>query len=415
MLRSPSVNTYSSHARTVSAVSDVLAPAQTIAIALPQPRERPSIRFYRPELDVLRFFAFFGVFFHHTAMYSPEFFVRRHIPAFLGVLESSMAKAGAYGVDLFFVLSAYLITELLLREKNLRGALDVQAFYIRRALRIWPLYYFFLTLVALVPAWRVDSRFALHYFVPFLFFGGNWSCVVFGFPNRGLWALLWSVCVEEQFYLFWPPIVSRLSRRNIFSAAIAMLVVSNFTRVAALSLHAHHPQIWCNTLSRLDPIAMGILMAVMFHGNVPSFDRTSRSLLLLFGLICLACVGRYAELTSPVSSPWPWMATLIGYPAVAIGCALLVLAVLGSQSRLLHSATLSHLGKISYGLYVYHLLATWITDHILVLPSSTLRGGFRFVLAFGITVFLATISYRFLESPFLNLKRQFTHVPSRPV
>jgi peptidoglycan/LPS O-acetylase OafA/YrhL len=94
---------------------------------------------------------------------------------------------------------------------------------------------------------------------------------------------------------------------------------------------------------------------------------------------------------------------------------LILLAFLGSESRFTCSPALIYLGRISYGLYVYHLLAVWIADRVLVMPSSVWRGGFRFVLAFGITVSLAAISYRFLETPFLNLKRQFTYVPSRPV
>jgi peptidoglycan/LPS O-acetylase OafA/YrhL len=373
-----------------------------------------TARFYRPELDTLRFFAFFGVFLHHTAAYAPEFFAKHHIPASLGFLENAAAKAGAYGVDLFFVLSAYLITELLLREKGRRGALDVGAFYIRRALRIWPLYYSFIALVALVPAWRADPRFGTHYLIPFLFFVGNWSCFAFGFPAPGVWVLLWSVCVEEQFYLFWPPIVSRLSRRNIALAAFGMIAVANIARLIATSLHTHPLQIWCNTLARLDPIAIGILVAVALGGNVPSFGKAARSGLLLSGIVSLMLVGKYADLDSSTNG-FPPAATLIGYPSVAIACALIFLGVLGSRSRLAQSAMLSHLGKISYGLYVYHVLAIWIADRVLTIPSGLFRGGLRFCLALGLTVLLASVSYRFLESPFLNLKRLFTHVPSRPV
>jgi peptidoglycan/LPS O-acetylase OafA/YrhL len=96
-------------------------------------------RYYRPELDCLRFFAFFAVFTFHSPGGDAAYFSARHIP--LAALVASVTSAGRFGVDLFFLLSAYLITELLLREQNLFGRLDLRSFYVRRILRIWPLYF----------------------------------------------------------------------------------------------------------------------------------------------------------------------------------------------------------------------------------------------------------------------------------
>ena len=116
----------------------------TEAVTEPRPAaeatKRSGSSFYRPELDVLRFLAFLGVFvFHGTLVADLSFF---------GSWEpwaAAVCKSGAFGVDLFFALSAYLITALLLREKESQGALDLKAFYLRRILRIWPLYFTFLT------------------------------------------------------------------------------------------------------------------------------------------------------------------------------------------------------------------------------------------------------------------------------
>jgi peptidoglycan/LPS O-acetylase OafA/YrhL len=305
LLRNRPTVPYSWRAGVTSTVTDAPIPTPTVEIALPRLDDRAAIRFYRPELDVLRFLAFFAVFFHHTAMYMPEFFAKHHVPAFLGVLESTLAKAGGFGVDLFFVLSAYLITELLMREKSRRGVLDIPSFYVRRILRIWPLYYCFVALVAAVPALHASDHFSSHHFVPFLFLLGNWGCVAFGFPSHSVCGLLWSVCVEEQFYLLWPPVVSRLSRRNILFAAVVMIVVANVARALAILAHAHYPQVWCNTLARLDPIAVGVLVAVLLSGELPRFGRVERSALLVLGLVGLLFVGGYADLASSVpSSPW---------------------------------------------------------------------------------------------------------------
>jgi peptidoglycan/LPS O-acetylase OafA/YrhL len=390
------------------------APAvPAISIALQRSVGPPAARFYRPELDMLRFFAFFGVFFYHIAMFPAAFFAKHHLPASLGVLENSVAEAGAFGVDLFFALSAYLITELLQREKEQRGDVDVPAFYTRRILRIWPLYFAFIALVALVPALNPRHVLGLRYIIPFFLLVGNWACVVFGFPAQSIAAPLWSVCIEEQFYLLWPPVVRHLTRRNILYSAIGMLALANVARVAAVLLHAQYPKIWCNTLTRLDPIALGIIVAVVLGDVAPSFHPAARVGLLACGVSSLVLVGWGADLTR--LAPLRWQATMLGYPVVAIGCTLILLAVLGSRWRWTGSGSLRYLGKISYGLYVYHMLGIWIADRLLTGGSSLLRGGARFVLALGLTILLSAISYQFLEAPFLRLKRQFTYVPSRPI
>ncbi len=114
------------------------------AAASPTNRAAP---FYRPELDTLRFFAFFYVFLCHGLAGRPEEYTRLGVPSELALWISGILQSGANAVGLFFVLSSYLITELLLRERARTGRIDVRAFYMRRTLRIWPLYYVFVILV----------------------------------------------------------------------------------------------------------------------------------------------------------------------------------------------------------------------------------------------------------------------------
>src|SRR6185437_4348697 len=106
-------------------------------------------RFYSPELDALRFFAFLGVFVFHAAPRTMDFYATAGFPAWLSKILISTFGAGAYGVDLFFALSAYLITSLLLRERATTGKLDLRSFYVRRILRIWPLYLGFVVFAAI--------------------------------------------------------------------------------------------------------------------------------------------------------------------------------------------------------------------------------------------------------------------------
>ena len=107
-------------------------------------------RFYQPKLDAVRFFAFLAVFLFHFS-HPVDFYVEHGVPRFVAQAANDLMGAGVLGVDLFFVLSAYLITELLLREKRKTGTLDVPSFYLRRTLRIWPLYFFYIGL-AIIPA-----------------------------------------------------------------------------------------------------------------------------------------------------------------------------------------------------------------------------------------------------------------------
>jgi peptidoglycan/LPS O-acetylase OafA/YrhL len=368
--------------------------------------------FYRPELDILRFFAFLGVFTVHVVDYPISFLLQHHIPLWAATVGVAVAHGGSYGVDVFFVLSAYLITELLLREKALTGALNVPAFYLRRALRIWPVYYLLVLLASGVPALNqhFDSRYALL----FLVFMGNWSFVWFGWPST-VAGPLWSVSIEEQFYLLWPPIVARLTPRQIGIAAIAMVSVANIARLGAALLHQDTEHLWGNTFAHLDSIAAGIGVAVWLRGRALQIGMARRATLIVLGLVCFALRGHFVIIEP--GERLGLLGTLIGYPAVVAASASILLAFIGLPWR---SRALEYLGKISYGLYAYHALCLFIMDR---LWADRLWAGnpgvvhviMRAVLTFAMTVAFAALSYRWLERPFLELKRRFTFVSSRPV
>jgi peptidoglycan/LPS O-acetylase OafA/YrhL len=147
---------------------------------LPPAIARTPQRFYQPELDGLRFYAFLAVFVYHTLPQQPAFYRSLHLP--LPSLWAAVASSGASGVDLFFTLSAFLITALLLRERQQTGGISLRLFYIRRILRIWPLYFFVLA-VAVVLAHIVPGQILpWYYVVGYLLFVGNWINVAFGHP-----------------------------------------------------------------------------------------------------------------------------------------------------------------------------------------------------------------------------------------
>lgn len=365
--------------------------------------------FYRPELDVLRFLAFFGVFLFH--FYRPtELYVQHGIPRIVAATANAFIQGGVFGVDLFFVLSAYLITELLLREKDEFGSLDVRSFYMRRILRIWPLYFFYIGL-AVIPLFNPNHVFSWRYALPFLLLAGNWSIIAYGWPIGSIIGALWTVSIEEQFYLFWPPVVRRISRKGILYAAVGMFLASNIARVIIVATHGGMNSVWCNTLCRLDPIVAGILLAVLLKGRIPRIGIPCRLLLLVSGMLSLVLIANFWQIHQPETLKW--VPTLVGFPAVAISCTAILIAVLGSSDSVPHG--LLYLGKISYGLYVYHALANVLSNRIIPVHRGFVELALRPVSALAITIALAAASYAFLETPFLLLKKRFTHVNSRPV
>jgi len=189
-------------------------------------RSAGQASFYRPELDILRFFAFLGVYLSHSLRHDPAQLMKSHITEKAALLLAAIASSGRFGVQLFFLLSGYLITSLLLREKEVTGHINVRAFYVRRILRIWPLYFFVLTLAAL---WPWSGRLPLSYFAGFLLLAGNWIVVLFGVADS--WAIiLWSVSIEEQFYLLWPLGMKFFSRRGWLYTALGLIATANLVR-----------------------------------------------------------------------------------------------------------------------------------------------------------------------------------------
>jgi peptidoglycan/LPS O-acetylase OafA/YrhL len=388
------------------------APAVTLA------RSRAERRsFYRPELDSLRFFAFFGVFICHVFPHDPAFYHLR-VPAFPHALVSvicAIAGAGAFGVDLFFALSAYLITTLLMREEEIRGNMDVRAFYVRRILRIWPLYFFFVLLAAVVQIWDKNQRLSWHYIAGFMLLIGNWVYVWKGLTNS-IANLLWSVSIEEQFYLAWPVALRRLSRRQLVLAVLCLLVVANVVRVWVVLSHGHGAAIEYNTFTRLDAIALGILVAYYLGTRVPHLSLYVRISLVISCLLTWFIVSGNTDLNAPTEVA-PVLGTLIGRPLVALAAAGLLVATIGAPgvgARMLTSSWLTYLGRISYGLYVYQGAGILVAGYFVKKDSVSVH--FVYVIgAFAMTVLFSSLSYRLLESPFLRLKERFTVVRSRPV
>ncbi len=350
------------------------------------------------------------VFAHHAMPHEPAFWTKLGVALPLAKITGGIGAMGAMGVDVFFALSSYLITELLLREKEHFGEVDLRAFYVRRILRIWPLYFAFLALAAALTFVNHDQHIGLRAGLAFSLLAGNWWIVFKGFPNSVIFPL-WSVSIEEQFYVTWPAIARKISERTMAVVGVGMLVLATATRVYLGAHHAMETQVWCNTFARLDPIAAGILVAVALRGGAPKIEAKARVALFVFGLVCIAMAANYWVIKGDPLSTW---SMVLGYPAVALGSVAMLLSVCCERAPLNKSA-LVYLGRISYGLYVFHVLGLFISDYAVKDPTASLaRYALRVAVALTATIALAAASYRWLETPFLKMKQRFTHVLSRP-
>lgn len=348
-------------------------------------------------LDGVRCFCILAVLWHHSnPPTSPQILTR-----------------GFLGVDLFFVLSGFLIVTLLLREQSTVGWISLRKFYARRALRIFPLYYGLLILLTLAH-WLFQSNdsSSSNFFsvLPvYVVYASNWSLV----QAAGL-DFTWSLATEEQFYLVWPSI-EKFSRKRIVYVVLAAIIFINqlinfgFLDGLFIALYGSPAAVKLDILdTTFTPICLGIGLAHLLQRS-QTFTLIFRGLghrhtpivllLVLFGVIHF----------SPID--------ISGFPRLLIQ--LLMTLWLGSLvvrenhtlQPLLISPPIVRMGQISYGLYLYHIWAFMLVMRIARFASE--RWGVvlpipLFVTGTLVTVLIAEISYRFYEAPFLKWKTHWS-------
>jgi peptidoglycan/LPS O-acetylase OafA/YrhL len=373
-----------------------------------------TTRFYRPELDVLRFAAFFMVLLSHTMPNGLALYGTWSSSPVVRFALDRVRATSIYGLPLFFCLSAYLIASLLLRERDLTGTICLRDFYVRRVLRIWPLYLVAL-LAGFIPGYA-DHAQRNAAFLSFLFLAGNWYCTIYNYPLNPI-APLWSISVEEQFYLFIPVLAKRGGARMLGIAAGVLFLLCPVALAVLVYWHAPDYAVWSNSFVQFSSFATGLALAVWLHCRPHRI--TSRGSQVLIGIAGAALLGG-ASLTNTIPGPatnWPTL--VAGYAAVSLGAAICIYAFVAKPWS--PPRVLIYFGKVSYGLYVFHPWAVGIAKIISaeLFPGATAGSvvssmsiiGFSFV----VVLLMASTSYYILESPFLRLKDRFAIVHSRPV
>jgi peptidoglycan/LPS O-acetylase OafA/YrhL len=359
------------------------------------------VRFFG-SLDGLRALSILGVLWTHVWYVSGlEYYNRlQHYP---------VLKMGAFGVDVFFGISGFLITTLLLRERSKNGTISLRDFYLRRSLRIWPLYYatlgIYVLLVIFLQRGMGRDRVFFHFLPGYLTFTYTWYA---GWAASGaVFNFAWSLSVEEQFYVVWALVLRIL--RGLLPTFVMILMI--FLR---LSVHFNVLQNfilkdslpWRIAAGVSVPICLGAILAQILHS-----EKGFRILRPILGSKWAAPFWLLMLLASLIARQPFWQ--MIQWFLVAAVVGSCVIREDNALAPFLRFRPFAYIGVVSYGMY---LLNTLVLD---VINPVMNRIGLRhpllkFPVFVAATVLVAGISYRFFETPFLRLKERFSKVREVP-
>ena len=368
----------------------------------------PAPTGYMSQLDALRAFAVLGVVLHHFRM---EFF------------GADLGWLAAAGVRLFFVISGFLITGILVRSRDRAEATGggrggaLRRFYARRFLRIFPLYYFVVAVgivFAVEPARRIAVWLLTYTFNLFMAHNG-WFEANF--------AHFWSLAVEEQFYVVWPWLLFLVPRKGLFPMALAVTaaapawklvyVLSGYTTATGLAT-------FISTFACLDALGIGALLAMLRHRKSPAAAWEPRLRRIVIAAAAVVTALGAADV-------WSDFTIVLSATAQAVLFAWIVDAASrttgGAAGAVLACRPLQYVGRISYGVYVYHpFVPAMLVWFGFALPPAhrfeppLLQSWGWFAVATIVSLGLASVSWHAFEKPINDLKRHFEEppVPARP-
>ncbi len=355
---------------------------------------------YFPNLNGLRFIAAFMVIIHHIESMKSTF-------KWQNINDNqTIFLLGKLGVILFFVLSGFLITYLLLNEEKLKGSINVKHFYLRRICRIWPLY-FLIILLSLVVFPHFESLnfrtsdYMLFYdsigakIVLFIFFLPNLLLVRFGVMPYA--SQTWSIGVEEQFYLLWPWLIKWFKNKILMVVMVFVVyhilnfIVFNVSQIPYSQLLQGFFQFF-----NIDCMAIGAFFGIVLHQNRKKLLQVICNTYLFYFIAIIALSLIIKGYNFP----------LFNYQIYALLFGICIINLATMKATFLEHKWLNYLGKISYGLYMYHIIAIGIT--LVLLEKINLTSSLAlYPISIAFTILLSAISYKYFETYFLKLKAKY--------
>lgn len=364
-------------------------------------------------LDALRFIAFLFIFLGHALDTDSEM-VRQSVV--YGWVKEYVYIFGKTGFSFAFVLSSYINTWVILEERQHAGRFKPWLYYIRRALRIWPLYFFvlFIGFVLIPMGMELMNQPYQEVGSPwyFILFVGNFYLIEHGWTHSPIISVLWSVSVEEQFYIFWPFLLIVFRKHEKWLLSMLLIIFG----IATWYYFGTDVNLWFHTLFLLADIAVGALFAfISFNRNwgFETLKTLKKGTILSIYLLFIASLLLYESLFE--SSLFPGVVNLM---IEKLFFAVLLSFFIFEQNFCDNSVfkfgrlkTITYLGVISYGLFCFHEIGLLIANRILIY-SNLNENIWAFLtlkplIAFSIVVPIAALSWKYFEKPILGLKRHF--------
>ncbi|MES2567782.1 MAG: acyltransferase [Bacteroidota bacterium] len=367
-------------------------------------------RIYFKNLDILRFMAAYMIVLLHCffgwqiKFGNPKTLVSSISHSSVEKFELLMHNF-SFGVDVFFVISGFLLTYLLLSEKERTGKVDVIKFYIRRAFRIWPLYFFMILLAPILSYFLFEQ--SPTYIYHFLF-AGNFDLIENG-PKSVATNHLWSICIEEHFYVFCPLIIGFIPMKRLPQTLLCIVFACIIFRGFFLSHTTDYGMsYYVHTLSRIDVLALGGLFGYLFYYKRIKFNHSASVRIIIYGLFLLVFFNvNYVESGSFLIDTMKKYIFIIPF-SYWLGNFLFH----KKAFFLVDKPNVLHLfGKVSYGIYMFNPVIIFLV--ITLFQKYGYQNYFYFLVIVHVLLAISTfLSYRFIELPFLSLKEKFAVIKS---
>ena len=360
---------------------------------------------YFSGLNGLRAIAALGVLFTHITQGMYLFGLNPHIFGNEHGGNIAIHRIALYCVSIFFGISGFLITYLLLQEKKI-GEINIKKFYMRRILRIWPLYYLYLIL-SIISLFILKIDFDKQQLFFYIFLMANIPFLL----GKAIPFIThyWSLGVEEQFYLFWPNFIKRT--KHILLASTALFVVIMLFKLIfyfTASKYAYSSTMYFFIdSSRFQCMLIGAISAILYFDKYKLFISIATHLITqIFSwcIIVLMFVNKYK------------FSYFISHELMTFVTCMIIISQIEQKNRIinLEHKIFDFFGKISYGIYVIHpLVAIWISKIVVFKSNNVINYIVIYILCISLTVILSYISYEFFEKRFLRIKNKYTTIESK--
>lgn len=358
-------------------------------------------KFYIPNLNGLRFFAAFGVIIGHIELTKKGFGLPNLIESGTPFFSTG---GGHLGVLLFFVLSGFLITLLILKERDVKSEINYKKFLMRRILRIWPLYFLFITFVIFIYhgySW-IEETVAYPDLTIFLYYLILPNVAISGIATIQYIPHLWSIGVEEQFYIIWPLFFKKLKDKYIILILISITfiipIIPHVCDFLSIRFEQWHVELRFIRLFfsyfLINAMAIGALMAYLYLYKKEFVKKVlTKNINILITIFVFVF--------------WVFHPSLGYFKDVLFSLffSIMILSLsINGKLFLLENKVVNYLGNISYGLYVYHWLIIGYTSSFI---SNNYKLYFSTII---ITIIVSSLSYEFIEKPILKFKSRYSIV-----